>query len=90
MGGGEERQVLESVRWLGFVVVPDGIYFMSGYFAGPCFIRFFSLRTGVTTTLASIKAPVDEGLSVSPDRRHILYSELDQISQDLMLVKNFR
>jgi Tol biopolymer transport system component/DNA-binding winged helix-turn-helix (wHTH) protein len=88
--GGEEQRVLESVRWLSFVVVSDGIYFMSGHGAGAYSIRFFDFRTGATTTLASIKGPVDEGLSVSPDRRQILYSEVDQVSRDLMLVENFR
>ena len=87
--GGAEQQVLESVQWLSFVVAPDGIYFMSCPSAGSCSIRFLNFRSGVTSVLTSIKGPVDNGLSLSPDRRQILYCELDQVSRDLMLVENF-
>jgi hypothetical protein len=30
------------------------------------------------------------GLAVSPDRRRILFSKVDQYDSDLMLVENFR
>ncbi len=55
--GGEEQQVLESVYWLSFAVVPDGIFFVPGG-GGTQSIRFFSFRIGASTDAARI-----EGLS---------------------------
>jgi hypothetical protein len=40
--------------------------------------------------ISKIGKPVELGLSVSPDRKWILYSQIDERSSDLMLVENFR
>jgi Tol biopolymer transport system component/DNA-binding winged helix-turn-helix (wHTH) protein len=88
-GGGEERQVLESVSWLSFAVVSDGIYFVPGKISTPNFLRFFNFRTGAIKPIAPIAGGPDIGLSVSSDRRYILYAQSDRTSQ-LKLVENFR
>jgi hypothetical protein len=46
--------------------------------------------TGTIQRIASIEKPVGVGLTVSPDRRWILYAQADQAGSDLMLVENFR
>jgi Tol biopolymer transport system component len=89
VGGGEEQQVLESVWWLNFAVVPNGIFFRPGHADGAWSIRFFSFHTRATTVVAPIEGTADVGLSVSPDGRYILYSQSDQQSSELMLVENF-
>ena len=89
VGGGEERQVLESVSWLSFAVVSDGIYFVPAKISGPNFIRFFNFRTGAITLIAPIAGVPDIGLSMSSDRRYILYAQTDRTSE-LRLVENFR
>jgi hypothetical protein len=41
------------------------------------------------TTIAAIHRPVHWGLSVSPDERYLLYTQVDQSVGDLMLGENF-
>jgi hypothetical protein len=89
--GGEESQVLESVYARAFEVVKEGIYFIprpnsEGRYA----IQFFDFGTGKAKPIAMIEKPAFSNLSVSPDGRWILYTQLDQLDSDLMLVENFR
>ena len=96
VGGGEETQVLESVRAPNFSVTPQGIYFIRPPDTdepGRSFlIRFFDFATGRATTIHSLPPGVRAsfGLTVSPDGRFILYTQVDQSQSDLMLVENFR
>jgi eukaryotic-like serine/threonine-protein kinase len=90
--GGEARQVLDSLCiGQNFVVAEDGIYFMprpdpkAGYS-----IQFLDSSAGTIERIASIEKPVSPGLTVSPDRRWILYAQVDHAGSDLMLVENFR
>ena len=53
------------------------------------FIKFRSF-SGRTRTLAEIDKPITWGLTVSPDERTVLYSQVDQSGSDLMLVDGFR
>jgi len=89
-GGGEEQEVLQSIWWLNFAVVREGIFFRPGHADGIWSLRFFSFRTEATTLVAPIEGTADVGLSVSPDGRHILYSQSDQQNSELMLVEKFR
>jgi hypothetical protein len=82
------RTTLRSV--LNFVLAPDGIFFVPEPADDRSSIRFFNFRTRATTYVAPIQGSVAIGLSLSPDGRHILYSETDQQSSELMLVENFR
>jgi Tol biopolymer transport system component len=90
--GGEAQQVLDSLVFgQNYAVVGDGIYFIPRQ--DPKFgysIQFLNTATGKNQRIASIEKPVGVGLTVSPDRRWILYAQLDQGGSDLMLVENFR
>jgi Tol biopolymer transport system component len=99
--GGEESQVLESLSaWNAFDVVDEGIYFVPtsklsarasteySNFGGTS-IQFLNLATRKVKSIAAIEGGSD-GLSVSPDRRWILYTQLVQQGSDLLLVENFK
>ena len=96
VGGGEEVPALESVHARNFSVTRQGIYFIQAPTrdepGGSFLIRFFDFATGRATTIHSLPPGVGvyPGLTVSPDGRSILYTQLDQSQSDLMLVENFR
>jgi hypothetical protein len=89
--GGEESQVLESLSlWVNYAMVDEGIYFIPKPDpGGDLFIQFLNFATGRVKPIAAIKGHSD-GLSVSPDRRWILYTQGAHAGSDLMLVENFR
>jgi len=72
-------------------VANKGIYFEQSIRDRSTSVRFLAFATGKVTTIATIRRPVaDLGLSVSPDERYLLYTQVDQTGSDLMLVENFR
>jgi Tol biopolymer transport system component len=89
--GGEETQVLESVEQHAFAIVNEGIYFIPRPdSAGRYLIQFYNFATKGIRSITMIERPIRPFLSVSPDGRSILYSQVDQTGSDLMLVENFR
>jgi serine/threonine protein kinase len=88
--GGAEIQVVEGLSYsLNFVVTEDGIYFVSASdWAGPGVLYFFDFVTKTPKRVATIKV-WGLGLAISPDRRSILYAQMDQSRSELMLVENF-
>jgi hypothetical protein len=56
-------------------------------------IAFFDITTHQVTRvfdLENLPAREDTGLAVSPDKRTILYTQLDSSNSDIFLVENFR
>lgn len=89
-GTGEERQILESVLGFQFAVTAKGIYYEQPEPGGTASIRYLNFRNGRERKLAFTERPSVFGFSVSPDERHIVYSQIDLAGSDLMLVENFR
>jgi Tol biopolymer transport system component len=93
VGGGEESPVLEQLDaelWGYWGLTSDGIYF---YNARTRAIELFSFATGRMSKVAAPEKdpnPGNPGLAVSPDGRWILYTQIDTLSSDIMLVENFR
>ena len=79
--GGEETRILESVMGGAFDLGRKGVYFVAPRTSGTSAVQFLSFATGKVTTIALIHRPVDFGLSVSPDERFILYTQLDPTGQ---------
>ncbi len=88
--GGEETPVLEQFageqcdKW---GVTAEGIYF---YNVATKAIEFFNFATHRTTQMAKPEKDARCFLSLSPDGRWILYSQVDQRTGKIILVENFR
>ena len=91
VAGGEETPVLAQLAGWGYWgLTQKGIYF---YDAGTKAIEFYSFATRkVARVVTPEKDPAlaFPGLGVSPDGRWILYTQIDNSSSNIMVVKNFR
>jgi Tol biopolymer transport system component len=92
IAGGEQEQVLPEIAGWNSAYAPAkrGIYFISpvnGNKAGT--LAFFSFATKRITSLATLSRPLGLGLAVSPDERLVLYSQVDHVGSDLMLIENY-
>jgi Tol biopolymer transport system component/tRNA A-37 threonylcarbamoyl transferase component Bud32 len=88
--GGEETQVLESVDKRAFAIVNEGIFFIPRPdSAGHHSIQYFDFATKKIRSISTLESVLESYLSVSPDRRWIIYSQVDQQGSDIMLVENF-
>jgi Tol biopolymer transport system component/DNA-binding winged helix-turn-helix (wHTH) protein len=94
--GGEESLTLDHDQagfWRLWTVVEKGIYFATASTPSRPVIEFFDFATRKVTRVVAIEKrlnPSDPGLSVSPDRLWLLFTQLDQSGSDIMLVESFR
>jgi hypothetical protein len=65
-----------------------GIYFVPA--DAPRSVRYFDFATKKVRQIFKIEKGLAYGLSVSPDERWILYSQIDEQKFELMLVDHFR
>jgi hypothetical protein len=91
LAGGTERQVLDSVWLRAFCIVEDGIYHIAavnkeGFYP----LLFFNFATQEERLIINLDARPYHGLTISPDRKTILFSAHKPQNQDLMLIENFR
>lgn len=92
--GGEETVVVPSIEagyWGYWGIVDDGIFYLDTT-TKPA-IAFYDFSTQQTVRVFDLEhRPAREvtGLAVSPDGRSILYTQLDALSRDIVLVDNFR
>jgi serine/threonine protein kinase len=93
---GVESRVLESLSdWSRFAVTDEGVYFSPGRSRVEdtflqSTIEFLDFSTGRIRMVAQLDKPLFLGLTVSPDGRWLLYSQIDRSGTDLMLVDNVR
>ena len=92
--GGEETEVigtLEAGYWGYWAIVENGIYYLDTTSQpGIAFFNFTTHRTTRVFDLESRPAREATGIAVSPDGGTILYTQLDALSRDIVLVENFR
>ena len=96
VAGGEETFVLDHHRagyWRYWTVVEQGIYFATAEQPAQPVIEFFSFATGQVTLVTVLEKGLNRGfsgLAVSPDGRWLIWSQVDQVGSDIMLMENFR
>src|SRR5262249_41534009 len=94
--GGEEVSVLGPGKIIcrrNWALFDRGVYFAVAESPTRQVIEFLSFDTGkVTPVFTPEKRLVSatSGLSVSPDGRWLLYTQVDQHGSDIMLMENFR
>ncbi len=91
LAGGPERQILETVVQRAFFPVEDGIYYMGpGEKLGTYLLQFHDFASGRSRVLTVIDGSLNMGLTVSPDRKTVLFTVQKPLNRDLMLIENFR
>jgi hypothetical protein len=65
------------------------MYFVNSRSSPKPTLEFFDFATGRRTSISVLDGE-PQGFAVSPDRKSILYSQLDQDNEEIMVVKNFR
>lgn len=87
-GGGEEKQVAPVVSfWDCFSVTAKGVYFFSDLKT----LQLLDEKTGEIRTVARLEGhSATQGITVSPDSTYLVFTELSNPHQDLMLVEGFR
>lgn len=88
--GSGESEVLDAVIADGFVVLEDRLYYLHPEPGGVTGLRCLMLGSGKDSLISVIAKPVTLGLSVSPDGKQVLYSQVDQQGADLMLLDSFK
>jgi hypothetical protein len=92
--GGEEVEIINSLEaghWGYWAVVEKGIYYLDTK-AKPG-ISFFDIATHRISRVFDLEsgpARGAPGLAISPDRKTILYTQLDALNSDVILVENFQ
>ncbi|MGC1904612.1 MAG: winged helix-turn-helix domain-containing protein [Candidatus Acidiferrum sp.] len=71
-----------------WTVAPGGIYFVPT--DSPRSLCYFDFATKKIRHIFEMQKDFNHGLSISPDGRWILYSQLDEVNSDIMVIHHFR
>jgi hypothetical protein len=77
-------RIRDSELW---TLSPGGIYFVPAM--APRSIRYFDFASKQIHPIFEVDTAFGSGLSVSPDGRWILYSQVGDVNRDIMLVDHF-
>ena len=92
LSGTEEQLVVSDVAGEGsaYALGSQGIYFVAlpGGGVGQ-HLAFLNFATGHVKSLADIPRTVNLGLTISHDEQILLYTQMDHVHSDLMLVQHF-
>ncbi|MDQ2711775.1 MAG: hypothetical protein M3Y72_15650 [Acidobacteriota bacterium] len=86
---GREELLVPSVVNRAFVPTDTGLFYVSQSGDKPRSLFFLSFESRVNRLLFSFDKSIRLGLALSRDKRFLFYSQVDQSSQDLQLVRDF-
>jgi hypothetical protein len=92
-GGGPETQVVDEILGRSFAVAEGGLYYFARTdVAGVTSLRFLDGARGRRSEVARLDVLVAPGLglTVSPDRKTILFTAFKPNNADLFLIEDFR
>ncbi len=90
LSGGPERQILPNVTRRSFVPTEGGIYYVGAAGDDGQFpLLLFDFSTNASRFLLKLGS-AGQGLSVSPDRKTILFCKNIRDGADLMMIENFQ
>ena len=89
VNGGNPVKLADNVLSHSFEVIDAGIYYLEQS-AGEIRLQFLSFATRRSTTVASKLGTLGPVIAASRDGRTIFFSRADSVTDDLMLVENFR
>jgi Tol biopolymer transport system component/serine/threonine protein kinase len=87
--GGQATMIADAVHSRGFDVSEKGLFFFAGSDLKSTELRFLNFDSGKTGTVASFNQFLRERMSVSRRGDYLLYTQVDQQTNDLMLVDQF-
>jgi Tol biopolymer transport system component/DNA-binding winged helix-turn-helix (wHTH) protein len=75
-------------NWNAWTTVRGGIYFVP--VGLPDTLRYYDFASRELRDVLKLQKDFSDGLSISPDGRYLLYSQLDDLNSDIMVVENFQ
>ena len=89
LDGSGEAAIAEDVVARGYAVTSDRIYYFRREADGHATLRSLTLATGENAQIATITKTLHLGLSVSPDRKNALFTQIDREGSSLVLLEDF-
>ena len=86
--GGKEEKLINAVALSNFAVSEHGIYYEGPERPSGWTLRFLNPATGHEAEIGRYTNLPYLGLSISPDRRTVLFAQIDHEGSDLMDVEN--
>jgi dipeptidyl aminopeptidase/acylaminoacyl peptidase len=88
---GEEVDAIDDAwGYSALAAAPNGIYYLSELPTQGMALRFYSFASQRSSPITTISGPAHHVLSITPDGRSIIYSQIDRQDTDLMLIEPFR
>jgi eukaryotic-like serine/threonine-protein kinase len=87
--GAEPVKVLDGIVWFNFCLAGKGAYYIDRL-ERETRLQYLNLATGKSTIVAGNLGDVSAGLTATPDGKTVLYTRVDSLADDLMVVESFR